>query len=141
MTKLDEEREERIAKLEAEVAALRKAAEPPKPFVSPGPRQAFDPTSAMGLPASAVRAMTEVVGDGMVRAIAREQSKSPALPSPRPVLRSAGCPSAPVVRGSGWREPAPLSSPPGQDHIARLVDEADRRDKIDLARRLARGEG
>ena len=38
--------------------------------------------------------------------------------------------------GSGWVEPTPLKPPPGIELIDGLVDEQDRRDRLDLARKL-----
>ena len=43
---------------------------------------------------------------------------------------------APVVRGSGWVTAPPLTSPPGQDHIERLVDHADAMDRLERLRKL-----
>jgi hypothetical protein len=39
---------------------------------------------------------------------------------------------------NGWVTPRPLGPQPGIDHVDRLMDEQDRRDKADLAQRLAR---
>jgi hypothetical protein len=36
----------------------------------------------------------------------------------------SGSPGSPERRGTGWAEPAPLSSPPYQEVIERLVDQA-----------------
>ena len=43
-----------------------------------------------------------------------------------------------VGSGRGWVMPAPLGPPPGVAQADRIVDEFDRRDKADLAERLAR---
>src|SRR5260370_39309999 len=52
--------EERIANLEAEIAELKRKAEPPKPFVPKKPMPKYDPTEGMRLPPSAVKAMAGV---------------------------------------------------------------------------------
>jgi hypothetical protein len=38
--------------------------------------------------------------------------------------------------GSGWVEPTPLKPPPGIELIDGLVNEQDRRDRLELARKL-----
>jgi hypothetical protein len=43
-----------------------------------------------------------------------------------------------VGSGRGWVMPAPLGPPPGVSQADRIVDEFDRRDKAELAERLAR---
>jgi hypothetical protein len=64
---------DRIAKLEAEVEAL-KAAQPkpqPKPFVEK-PYQRYDPTAGMSMPPSALRAMVDAVPDRLIKEIVRD---------------------------------------------------------------------
>ena len=41
------------------------------------------------------------------------------------------------VRGSGWRDEVPISTPPGIAHIDRLVDAQDEQDRTELARKIA----
>jgi hypothetical protein len=99
--------EERIAKLEAELARKR-AAEPPAPFRrEPQPR--FDPTANFGMPASVVAEMTAAVPDGLVADIVRGNRHNPSQPS-SPVPQA---PSAPVERGTGWIEERPHGPAPG----------------------------
>jgi hypothetical protein len=39
---------------------------------------------------------------------------------------------------TGWVDPQPLTSPPGQDAIARLVNAQDAKDRVELLMRTAR---
>jgi hypothetical protein len=50
----------------------------------------------------------------------------------------AGGGAAVSGNGTGWREAAPLRPPPGTAMADRIVDEFDRRDRAELAERLAK---
>lgn len=130
--------EQRIAALEDELKAAKeeKAAKEraAKPFKLEKPWPRFDPTAAMGMPASAVKAMVEVVPD--FRGVAVEQRASVREPGMLPPKESAG---EPVERGSGWREPAPLEPPPGLKWVDQQIDVADALDRQELKRRLGGG--
>jgi hypothetical protein len=41
--------------------------------------------------------------------------------------------------GTGWQEPRPLGPPPGVALADKLMDEQDRRDRAELARKLGKG--
>lgn len=41
--------------------------------------------------------------------------------------------------GTGWQNPIPISPPPGVAQCDKLMDEQDRRDRIELARKLGKG--
>jgi hypothetical protein len=65
-------------------------------------------------------AMARAVPTDLVQAIVNDNRRGPSQPSspgrPRP-------PTNDVVQvGHGWVEPAPLTSPPGQDHIERIAN-------------------
>jgi hypothetical protein len=75
----------------------------------------------LGIPEWQLEA-AEAVGTNVLDDIVADSRRSwtiQAKPSPEP------------VRGSGWVEPAPLQSPPGQRWIDMLMDEQDRQDKLD----------
>src|SRR5262245_51302904 len=122
--------EERIEALEAELktakeeaAAKEKTAEPFKLKEPSWPR--YDPTEGFRLPASAVRAMTEVVPD--FRGIAAEQRLGRSVPG---MLRSEPR-GEPKVKGSGWVEPAPLKPPPGVAICDQIADKFADLDRIE----------
>jgi len=56
--------------------------------------------------------------------------------SPQPTAGPAN-----VARGggTGWQNPIPISPPPGVAQCDKLMDEQDRRDRIELARKLGKG--
>jgi hypothetical protein len=127
--------------LKKRVEELENALKPPEPFV-PGPRFQFDPTDGMSMPKSAMKAMIEAIPASVMREIAgdarrpnpvTEASSSPLTTTPAPQAQ-------PVQRGSGWRDAVPLTTPPGIDHVDRLVDTQDRIDKAELALKLAKTE-
>ena len=132
--------EERIAALEDELKAAKEekaakakaAAKEAEEFKLKEPWPRFDPTSRMGMPASAVRAMVEAVPD--FRGIAAEQRVGRSVPGMLPA-ESGG---EPKVRGSGWREPAKLESPPGLRWVDQQIDVVDALDKQALERKLGK---
>jgi hypothetical protein len=95
--------EEQIAALTAEVEKLKAKDAPRKPFVSD--HVPFDPTANATMPRSALQAMVSVVGDDVMRDIVRS--------APPATLAPLGPVERPAVRGSGWRNPAPLDVPGG----------------------------
>jgi len=53
--------------------------------------------------------------------------------SPQPTAGPAN------VARTGWQNPIPISPPPGVTQCDKLMDEQDRRDRIELARKLGKG--
>jgi hypothetical protein len=53
-------------------------------------------------------------------------------------VHAGGGARIPPGSGTGWRDAAELRPPPGINYVDRLVDEQDRRDRADLAERLAK---
>jgi hypothetical protein len=84
-----------------------------------------------------VKAMDAACGPGGVRDIVAKGS----IPSPIGMIPTtsqvSGVHTSPGIPGSGRGWIAPLGPQPGIDHVDRLMDEQDRRDKADLAERLA----
>jgi hypothetical protein len=127
-----------IADLRRELEALKRAVQPPAPF-TPQPHQRFDPTASMSMPRSAMEAMVNAVPDHVMRDIVAKGT----IPGPCGAGASgqvAKVSSSPGLPGTtnGWREAAPIGPPPGVALADRLMDEADRRDRIELAERLAK---
>jgi hypothetical protein len=127
-----------VAKLSEKVADLERRVKPPepKPFV-PGPVGPTTTDLAIGRLSMSPEAQAEMVrvvdaGDLMrdLRSDARRTT----------TLAPLGGDRAPKPRGSGWRNPAPLSNPPGVGLADKLMDKADEADRFELAQRLAERE-
>jgi hypothetical protein len=140
MSKTDDE----VAALRAEVADLKARVEAranppaPPPRFEAGPR---GPTtselaiSRVGMSPETKREFASAVPTGVVRQIVGD--------GPVGKLAPAGAegnarPSVAQLNTSGWRTAQPLSNPPGVAQADRLMDEQDRRDRVELAQRLAR---
>jgi hypothetical protein len=119
--------EERIAQLEQEIAKqkeeLSRLRGEPHKSVSEEPWRKIDYTDGMCMPPSAVRAMVDVVGDGLARQIAgdarRKSELKPAIAEHRP-------------KGTGWVEASPLKPPSGVDLCDRMMDIQDQIDRAAL---------
>ena len=124
--------EDRIAKLERELAELKAKAEPQekKPFKSKASFH-YDPTEGMGMPPSAVRAMCAVVPD--MRGIAQEQ-KQVSMPSG---FGTTAKPGKPVERGNGWGKSVPLGPPSGIKYVDQIADHFDQLDKLETIKKVA----
>jgi hypothetical protein len=120
--------EQRIAELEAKAKGEKEEKAEEKPFVLKEPWKRYDPTEGFRLPASAVKAMVDVVPD--MRGIAMEQKRI-STPGILPVEGAVA-----VERGSGWREPAKLEPPPGISIMDEMMNVQDEVDRIALERRL-----
>jgi hypothetical protein len=129
--------ENRIAKLEQELAALKsdKAKTPApkveKPFVMPR----YDPTANFGMPASAVRAMVEAVPDSLMRSIVGDH-RTVSQPGGfgEPPLQSE---SKLTIKGRGWQEAVPIGPDPNIKQIDRIAAHFDRMEKIEQAAKIA----
>jgi hypothetical protein len=75
---------------------------------------------------------------GLMQDIVRD-SRAPQGPSSQGVIPSSQQLSnvRPAGGGTGWQASIPLSNPPGTAQADRIVDEFDRRDRAELAQRLA----
>ena len=132
--------EERIAKLEAEIAALKKAAEPPKAF-TPEPYQRYDPTAGMSMPRSTMQEMVALLPDGMIQGIVHHNRAPTGRPGVIPQQQTGVQPARaanPPGDGTGWAREIPLSNPPGVAQADRIADEFARRDRAELAERLGK---
>jgi hypothetical protein len=123
---------DKIAALEARIAELEAKGKPPAPF-TPEPYQQFDRTAGMSMPPSAIQEMVNAE-NGIMREVALRDTRAPTSPSSAGAIPSSQQLSN--VRGSGWQAPIPLSNPPGVKQADLLMDEQDRRDRAELARKL-----
>ena len=126
-----------------ELEAKAKPPEPEKPFV-PQPYQRYDPTAGMCMPPSALAAMVAAVPDHVIREIAMRDNRAPTgrpgmIPTSQQSTGGGGSANVPGS-GTGWAHETPLGPPPGVAQADRLMDEADRRDRAELARKLGKGE-
>ena len=131
----------RNEQLEKRIEQLEEKAKPPpekKPFV-PQPYEPIDWTARMSMPPSALQAMAQHPCNQVMRGVIQDRH-APTGPSMAGttgavsgVHRHDGAP----VNTSGWREPTPLGPPPGVAQVDRLMDAQDRRDRIELAQRIA----
>ena len=127
-----------LAALKARVEELERAANPPKekPFV-PQPYQRYDPTAGMSMPMSTMLEMHRAAGHVMGGVL--HDNRAPTSPSTIPrsqQVSNAGGGAAPRG-GTGWGAATPLSPPPGVAQADKLMDAQDRRDRIELAHRIA----
>jgi hypothetical protein len=131
--------EARIAKLEAELAELKRANKPPAPLnFDAGPR---GPTtselaiSRLGMSREVLADHVRAVGGVTVRQLVGDGGATATL---KPLAGANARPSVAQENRSGWRNAAPLSNPPGIAQADRLMDAADAADRVELAQRLAR---
>jgi len=133
------ERDLEIEALKERIAKLEEAAKPPAPF-KPDPdwRPPPNPIDRASMPPQAMADLVGAVPDAMDRQTVNG-NRAPADLAPL-----AGGTSTPTIaqqNRSGWRNPAPLTNPPGVAQADQLMDVADARDRAELiekeARRLA----
>jgi hypothetical protein len=124
--------EERIAALEAEIAKLKAAAEPKPPFKAQ-PFERYDPTANASMSPTMMREMAKAVGSSLVRDVVRDGARPVGLPPAPSAMPTKS------VGSAGWSEPRPLEPPPGIKLIDAQVDEQDRRDKVELVKKLGGG--
>jgi hypothetical protein len=131
--------EARIAKLEAEIAELKRASKPPAPLDlkggASGPTTTQIALNGLGMSPQVLRDHVAAVPSGVVREVVGD--------GPVGSLRPAGAegsarPSVAQLNTSGWRTAPPLSAPEGVARADRLMDAAARADRVELAQRLAR---
>jgi len=135
MTDETAELKAQISALQQRMEELERKAKPSAPFVSdyvpPSPNRHLD---RLSMPPSAMADMVAAVPDRMVADIVRDLRSIGTL---SPAVSNAAVPKLP---GTGWREATPLGPPPGVAQADRLMDAADKADRVELAQRLARQE-
>jgi hypothetical protein len=142
---MTEQEKDKIAALEARVAELEEKAKPkpePEPF-KPQPYQRYDPTEGMRMPPSALQAMVAAEPRGFMKAVVHDNraptGRPPMIPSSQQISGGSGGGDAAPVNKSGWVDAAPIGPPPGIRYVDAQIDEQDRRDRIELARKLGKG--
>jgi hypothetical protein len=91
-------------------------------------------------------AMIVACDTATMQGIAMRDNRAPSGPSFEGIIRAGHQPLSSVHSGragvfssdNGWVRPRALGNPPGTEQADRIVDEFDRRDKAELAERLAR---
>ena len=129
---MSDDQEKRIADLERELKALKAKADPPEPYKPEKPWQKIDFTERFQMPASAVKAMVDVVPD--MRGIVEEQRHGRSEPG--------FFPPSPAKKPEEKRGPPreiPLGPPSGVAICDQMMDVQDALDKRDLERRLRGG--
>jgi hypothetical protein len=134
---------ERLAQLEAEVAALKAKVDPPKStFVEMSDaewrdkmHQAAERRANSWMPPNAVQAMANHPCNQVMGGVVNDRH-APNTPGTLPRSQSVGN-AQPVERGTGWSTPTPLRPPDGVAQADRLMDAADKADRIELAQRIA----
>jgi len=133
MTDETAELKAQISALQQRMEELERKAKPSAPFVSdyvpPSPNRHLD---RLSMPPSAMADMVAAVPDRMVADIVRDLRSIGTL---SPAVSNAG---APKLRGTGWRDATPLGPPPGVAQADKLMDAADKADRVELAQRLAK---
>jgi len=109
---------------------------PPEPF-KPQPYEPIDWTARMSMPRSALEAMIAAEPRGFMRDVALRDARAPQSPSTIPSTQQRADVRPVAGDGSGWVAPTPLGPPPGVAQADRLMDAQDRRDRIELAHRIA----
>jgi hypothetical protein len=138
---------DKIAALEREIAALKAAQAPPTSSFKPmSAAEHFDQMHA----AAEARANQFVTLSPERR---REMEKACGTDDLRDLVHASHAPRGPSAEGivpgsqlltsvragggSGWQREIPLGPQPGHRYIDRIADEFDRRDRVELAQRLA----
>jgi hypothetical protein len=111
-------------------AALEAASLPPDVKVKVA--DLIDKLSAARLPPEWMRDCAKAVPNDLIRTIVAENREPPIARSGSHVPPQGV--SAVPSQGSGWREPRTLAPPPGVALIDRIAAEADRQERLALAR-------
>jgi hypothetical protein len=127
-----------LADQKAEVEALKAAQPKPKPEFKEQPYQRYDPTEGMTMPLSTLRDMVNAVPDRVMRDVVFRDARAPQSPGMIPSSQEVSNVRGNIAGGgTGYVDPRPLSNPPGVAQADKLMDEQDRRDRAELAQRLA----
>src|SRR6516164_4274909 len=145
-------KQDEIAALRAEVEALKSALSgkedkpPPKStFVPMSDAEWIDKMHQMRerqanawMPPNAVQEMVAAEPRGFMSGVVHDNRAPTGRPSAIPDSQQPASPRPSVGDGSGWSVSIPLSPPPGVAQADRLMDAADRQDRLELAERLAK---
>jgi hypothetical protein len=87
---------------------------------------------------NAVQDLVAAEPKGFMAGVVHDNRAPSGRPGMIPSSQSSGSPARSAGDGTGWVALTPLSPPPGVAQADKLMDEQDRRDRIELARRLGR---
>jgi hypothetical protein len=140
MTNKDE-----LAELKAKVAALEAKVDPPKStFVEMSDAEHRDMVHQMRerqmnswMPPSAVQDLVAAEPRGFMQGVLRDNRAPTGRPGMIPRTEEVSNAREPSPT-PGWLAPTPLSNPPGVAQADKLMDEQDRRDREELARKLGK---
>jgi hypothetical protein len=135
--------------LKAEIAALKKRQteleaklgedKPSPPQFKPEPYQPIDYTARATMDRETKRELAKAIPDDLARDLRADLARgNPITQSVAQLTPDHGGGRVQIQRGSGWAEPNPLRQPAGVELCDRIMDMADRQDRADLERRLAR---
>jgi hypothetical protein len=138
----DDDKKDDIAALRAEIEKLKSAVAgkedkpPPKKEFVPEHREPIDWTARMSMPQSAIEAMVAAEPKDFMANVVHD-NRAPTHPGmiPRSEQTVAGPKSG--GDGTGWSAPTPLRPPDGVAQADRLMDAADKADRIELAQKIA----
>ena len=86
------------------------------------------------MPRNALQAMLDAVPESVMRELRADARR------PNPITGGAAPPPTNQKRGTGWVEERKIEPPPGIRLMDQMMDEQDRRDKVELAKKLAETE-
>jgi hypothetical protein len=135
MTEL-EDLKAKNAELSDRLSKLEEAANS-KPFKAE-PWQPIDYTAGFSMPREAMQAMIDALPSSFFSELRGDARRPNPVTEASPSLTTSPAPQAPVQRTSGWRDAAPLTSPPGISHIDRIVDAQHKIDRAERALALAK---
>jgi hypothetical protein len=129
---------EALKKRQTELEAKLGEDKPPAPQFKREPYQPRDYTAGASMDRETMRDLAKAFPPDLVRDLRADARR------PNPVTEAGSAQLTPdrpgrvEIRGTGWAEPNPLRQPAGVDICDRIMDAADRQDRADLERRLAR---
>jgi hypothetical protein len=126
------------AELEIEKAKLKALQDQINPPPHPPSRGPIDYTAGMSMPRNAMEAMVDASRSYISDLRADARKPNPMRASSSPVASTPSAQPQPQRRGTGWRDEVPLGPQPGIEHVDRLVDAQDAKDRAELALKLAK---
>jgi hypothetical protein len=132
--------DEELEALKKKVEELEAKVSPPKekPFV-PAPYQRYDPTAGMSMPPSALQAMAQHPCNQVMRGVIQDRHAPTGRPGMIPSSQQPSDVRGGAGDGKGWAREIPLGPSIHQRYVDAQLDEQDRRDRAELARKLGGG--
>jgi predicted XRE-type DNA-binding protein len=127
-----------LEELKARIAKLEKASAPSAPTFKREPYAPIDYTAGATMDRETKRDLARAIPDDLARDLRADLARGNPINQSVAQLTPDRGRAQVEIRGSGWANPNPLTTPAGLDICDRLVDMQDKIDKADLQRRLAR---